>query len=401
MDSEKPKPNHETTAIIALTGQGVELALRLKGLLPGSTCFLPLRHAKKGSEGFERVSDIIPAVWPRYRNLVCIMATGIVVRLIAPLLSHKSVDPAVVVLDERGRFAISLVSGHLGGANRLACEVAELIGAESVVTTASDVQGKPAVDLMARDAGLEIENVSLLSRVARAVIEEEPVWVFDPEGRIGASFADYLNAEVYPARRTQQCEDSRETPIRLDECRNPADTRHSLRDPGEPVRFRPDWEGQSEEEYLRVRSAYGIWVSELLPPPRVRCLKLRPRNLVVGIGCNRQTGSSEIIELVKKIFRKERLSLQSIRNFASIDLKSDEPGILEAATAFNRPVVFFSRDDLGGMEVPHPSAMVEKHIGVQSVCEAAALLSAQSRTLVLTKRKTANVTLAVARVGCP
>ncbi len=409
MGSETPSRAHDATVIVALTGRGAELAIRLKNLLPGSSCFVPNRHVRDGCEGFERVAGLIPVVWTRCRNLLCIMASGIVVRLIAPLLTRKSTDPAVVVLDEKGRFAVSLVSGHLGGANRLACEVAALIGAEPVITTASDVQGKPAIDLIVRDAGLEIENPALLSRISRAVIEEEPMWLFDPDGRIDAFFDELPNVEIYPACRVRMDNGSFERSSGADgrmESRGDGGAGMNTAPclppgPESAGGLCPDWPGQTPEERLRVRGALGIWVSEKLSPPGVNCLELRPRNLVVGIGCNRRTESNEIVELLRKIFRSERLSPLSIRNFASIDLKADERGILDAAGIFDRPVSFYSRADLGGMKVPNPSATVEKHIGVQSVCEAAALLSAQSRTLLLVKRKTANVTLAVARVACP
>jgi cobalt-precorrin 5A hydrolase len=128
---------------------------------------------------------------------------------------------------------------------------------------------------------------------------------------------------------------------------------------------------------------------------------LRPRNLVVGIGCNRGAPVKELLDLLAEVFEKNGLSLVSIRNLASVDLKADEPAIREAAEALRRPVRFYSRHDIENINVPNPSAVVAAHIGVESVCEATALLSAQAETLLIPKQKTANVTLAVARVGFP
>jgi len=406
MDFEKPSRGPDRTAIVALTGQGAELALRLGERLPSSGCFLPRRHAVRGAVAFDRVSEVLPRLWGRYDHLVCIMAAGIVVRLIAPLLSHKSTDPAVVVLDEKGRFAVSLVSGHLGGANRLARRIGELIGAQPVITTASDVQGKPALDLIAVDAGLEIENIVFLSRVSRAVIEEEPLWIFDPDRRIGSRFEEQPEVVLLPKESSEECEpavEESEEAFRTKGTGLGAETLPEANPAARRGRLagKPDWPGQTEDEHSRVRARIGVWVSEVMPPPKVRCLKLRPRNLVVGLGCNRGTPAGEIIELVKQAFRRAKLSPLSIRNFASIDLKADEPGVLDTAKSFNRPVSFFPGSALGEVRVPSPSAIVAKHIGVESVCEATALLSAQSGTLVLTKRKSANATLAVARVGFP
>lgn len=406
MGSEKQSPVPDRTAIIALTRFGAALALRLKTRLPGSDCFLPSRHAAEGAAGFDRLAELLPDLWGRYENLVCIMASGIVVRLIAPHLSNKSTDPAVVVLDEKGTFAVSLLSGHLGGANRLAHRIGELIGAQPVITTASDVQGKPALDLIAADAGLEIENIRFLSRVSRAVIEDEPLWIFDPEGRIGSHFEDQPGVTLLPGESPGAGEpvlDQGADPRRSGSSRfQTGITRSEAQgEEGGSRTRKPDWPGQTETEHSRVRAGIGVWVSEILAPAKVKCLKLRPRNLVVGVGCNRGTAADEIVGLVEQAFRREKLSPLSIRNFASVDLKADEPGLLDAARTFGRDMVFIPRTELDRVRVPNPSTTVAKHIGVESVCEATALLSAQSRTLILTKQKSANATLAVARVSFP
>ena len=102
--------------------------------------------------------------------------------MVAPLLEDKTRDPAVIVLDQDGRFAVSLVSGHIGGANDLARKVASITGGQAVITTASDLQDKPAIDLAAKSAGLQIENREILSRIEAAILDEEALWIFDPDG---------------------------------------------------------------------------------------------------------------------------------------------------------------------------------------------------------------------------
>lgn len=368
MDLGKPgKISERSIAIVALTRYGVTLALQLFGKIPGSACYVPARHGfavSMGAIGFDRLGSLVPEIWREYRAFIFIMSSGIVVRQIGPLLSHKTVDPAVVVLDERGRYAISLVSGHLGGANRLAEEVARLIGGQAVITTASDVSGKPALDLMAREAGLEVENSPMVSRLARALVEEEEFWIYDPDRCLYRYLGGEGNICWY----------------------------------GENA----DMEGNAARIAERgLDASVGIWVSEYGPPPGIECLILRPRNLVVGVGCNRGTSSGEILECLHALFEREGLSTLSIRNLASIDIKAGEPGILEATRTLRRPVHFYSREDIENIEVPNPSRVVAKHIGVQSVCEATALLSARSGILIIPKQKTPNVTLAVARVHSP
>jgi cobalt-precorrin 5A hydrolase len=366
-------------AIIAITRHGVGLALQLWARLPGSVCFVPSRYEfaiAVGAQGFESFKALLPTVWGRHHAIVCIMATGIVVRQIAPLLKSKTVDPAVVVLDEKGRFVISLLSGHLGGANRLAEKVAELVGGHAVITTASDVQEKPAVDLIAREAGLEIENMELTALLTRCLLDDEPVRIFDPEHRLVSYFAQQPNVVWLP-----------DSPPH-----------------GEANGGDEDREGSSHddsESRVSQNEAPGIWVSEREPADQSKWLLLRPKNLVVGLGCNRGTSSAELTLLVRRTFAAERLSTLAIRNFASIDLKADEPAIIATAKLFDRPVVFFSREQLRAISVPNPSNLVKMHVGVPSVCEAAALLSAQATRLIIPKQKTANATLAVARVGSP
>jgi cobalt-precorrin 5A hydrolase len=309
-----------------------------------------------GAVGYDRLGVLVPVLWRQFKALIFIMATGIVVRQIAPLLKHKTLDPAVVVLDERGKFVISLVSGHLGGANRLAETIARITQGQAVITTASDVQDRPAIDLIAQELGLEIENPEMLSSVARSLLEDEPVWAYDPGGRLQAYLKSAFNI------------------VWLDEKATASD--HNPR-------------------------GVGIWVSEYLAPGGFPCLLLRPQNLVVGLGCNRGTPAHEILDLLRTVFDREQLSALSIRNLASIDIKSDEKGILEAGRVLGRPVQFYSHQQLVNVAVPNPSRVVLAHVGVESVCEATALLSAQSSQLIIAKQRNANVTLAAARVGSP
>jgi cobalt-precorrin 5A hydrolase len=341
-------------AIVALTRNGVGLALRIQSRMPGSVCYVPERHdfaLAMGARGFDRVRSIIPKLWVEYRALICIMATGIVVRQIGPLMRLKTVDPAVVVLDERGSFCISLISGHMGGANELARRVAAFTGGQAVITTASDVQGKPALDLIAQNRGLEMENIAQLKTVSRAILESEPLVVFDPHAILRRDLSrvpriTWIEEPVSPASRPQ----------------GPC-----------------------------------VWASERTAPRDWSCLILRPKNLVVGIGCNRNTPAEEILELIRTVFEEQGLAIQAIRNMASLDLKSDERGLLETAAYLRRPVYFYARGQVENVVVPNPSTQVMSHVGVQSVCEATAILSARKGVLIVPKRKTRNVTLAVVR----
>jgi cobalt-precorrin 5A hydrolase len=347
--------NSGKTAIFSLTRKGAKLAARLSEHMPGSKCFCNHRYSLPSMISFRKISEVFPSVWRECDSIICIMSCGIAVRTISPLLEDKFADPAVVVLDQDGRFAVSLVSGHIGGANELARKVASITGGQAVITTASDLQDKPAIDLAAKRAALRIENRRMLARIEAAILDEEPPWIFDPGGFL---------LEKLPAA-------------------------HGLRIVS------------SGSDLKALRGVPGVWVSDTLPPRGLNCLKLRPATLVIGIGCNRGTSSEEIVAFVEKILEEYRLAPLSIRNFTSLDIKSDERGLLEAAKAFGRPVDFCAREQIEGLAVPNPSDTVARHVGVKSVCEASALWSAGTRQLLVPKRKAGNCTLAIARVGSP
>ena len=125
-------------------------------------------HPELPAESFERLQDAVAAHFGAYGAHVFVMAAGIVVRTLAGLMRHKSLDPAVIVMDETGRHVISLLSGHLGGANALTHRIAECIGADPVITTATDLRGVPAIDLIARERGLAIENHDAIRLISAA-----------------------------------------------------------------------------------------------------------------------------------------------------------------------------------------------------------------------------------------
>lgn len=337
------------TAIWALTPNGARLARRIAGRIAGSTLFFSVTTADDGDDAirFSRLKDEVRHQFGRFRRHIFIMATGIVVRSIAEQLIHKTSDPAVVVCDEAGEHAISLVSGHVGGANALAREVARITGGQPVITTATDVNRVPAIDLIAVENGLVIENPAAIKTVNMALLTGAPLAVHDPYGRI---VADLPPDQVVP------------------------------------------WTGAASAE-----DRAGIFVDHIrldLPP---HVLILRPGSLVAGMGCNRGTDLAEMRGLLEETFAANGLALSSLRALASVDLKADEPGLLALAEALAIPLTVFTRDRLEAVtQVPTPSVVVAKHIGVQSVCEAAALLATHRGRLIVPKCKTANVTVAVA-----
>ena len=339
--------------ILALTQKGAALARRLARGLEGAQCWLPEALAEEPGELIcHKLAQAFQEAFADNDNLVCVMAAGIVVRGIAPYLKGKDTDPAVVVVDETGRFAISLLSGHLGGANELARRVARGLGGTAVITTATDVHGLPALDLLAVEHGLIIENLAGVRPVHMALLAGRPVRVVDPEGVL------YNEVSTYPEL------------FSLD-----PDLDWALAGPGPAV-----YVGFRERDW----------------PPE--WLRLRPRNLVAGMGCHKETPVEELLAFIRKTFGQERLSLLSLKALATIEAKKDEPGLRMAARSLGVEFLWFTATELKDIPVPNPSPAVARHMQVASVSEAAAL-KAGGVELVVTKQKSPNATLAVARVS--
>jgi precorrin-4/cobalt-precorrin-4 C11-methyltransferase len=353
---EEGKTEPQGVAVMALTPKGSELAANIAANIEGTSLYLPKKESSGVAEahGFTDFKTTFVNCFKQHKGLVCVMATGIVVRLLSSLLEGKESDPAVVVVDEMGRNAISLISGHLGGANRLAREVAAITGGQPVITTATDVQGKLSLDELAQRVGLVIENLDRVKTLNMALLEEQQIGLFDPGGWLQPLVPDSAGIKI-------------------------------LKDLNE----------------ARAAELSGwIYVDDMLgsfePPP---CLVLRPKSLVVGVGCNRGTTATEIDKAVEEVFRDHGLSLLAVRNVATAELKKDEDGLNELLRERGWTSAYYSAHELQtGDSVPTPSEVVRKHIGVESVCEKAAMLSAETRELLVSKKVLGNVTVAVARV---
>lgn len=333
-------------AVYALTGQGYPLAARI-ARETGGVLFATARLAQGRDISFDSLAELVGAQFHRFDGHVFVAAAGIAVRCIAPHLRGKDTDPAVVCLDQDGRFAVSLLSGHLGGANDLARRCAALTGGKAVITTATDCAGLPSLDLLARARDMAIGNLERVKTVNAALLRGEAVQLYDPGG--------YLRAE---------------------------DPTHFL-----PVDAPAAWRDD----------APGVWVSWRMDCPDDAALRLYPRVLMLGVGCRRGVSAQDISAHVRDSFRAAGLSFLSIGGLGSIVAKRDEAGLIEAAKGLGVIPEFFDAARLGAVDVPNPSEAVTERMGVASVAEAAAILLAGGGPLVLEKTKTENVTLAVAR----
>lgn len=347
-------------ATVAITKRGTGLGQILCDGIPNLDLYVSRRyaaHAGSVHRCFDpaELKSLIATLWKEYDGLVLIMATGIVVRMIAPLLESKSSDPAVLVMDDAGRHAISFLSGHLGGGNDLAERCALASGAIPVITTATDVNDLPSFDMLAKEQGWDIDDISRVKLLNTLLLDGEEIAVVDPTGRAQA----WLNGRG-------------------------------------SISF---YENSAEASQS---SAHGmVIVTNQLSPPFTpkKTLILRPRNLVLGIGCNRGTPADEIEEFVLLHLTQQSLSPKSICCIASVAAKRDEVGLVDFAARLGVPLRCFENDELNRVAFPSPpSEHALAAVGVYGVAEPAAILASGGGQLLLHKVKSANVTLAIAEL---
>ena len=335
-------------------------------------------------------------VWEDYEAVVLFLPVGAAVRLVAPMLSDKRTDPALVCVDDGGQFAVSVVSGHLGGADALAQQVAGLLGAEAVITSGSHAIHSIAVDLLGREFGWQIEaDSTTITRASAAVVNQEPVGVYQNAGETHWWQSNQplpQNIQIYESLDSLSSSDCAAALIITDE-----------QDP-----FR----------------ACGTRLAEALPGRHV--VLYRPRTLVAGMGCRRGVPIEELEQLLIESFQNSNLSLNSLSCVATATLKEDEPGLLALAEKYNASFTCFDSnqlndvygrgtkaagedsgpvpdcDSLGRTECActqelHPSANARRLVGVWGVAEPAALLASGASQLLVAKQTAARATLAVAR----
>ena len=376
-------------AIIAISRRGSEMARSLSTALGvDATLYLDRRfiHDGENATPFDLpVRPLVHSAFESYGQLVLFMPVGAAVRLVAQRLGDKHQDPAVVCVDDGGRFAVSLVSGHTGGADALATRVASVLNATPVVTSASHAIGTLAVDLLGEEFGWRVEADSqTVTRASAAMINGDPVGLYQEAGEPGWWPADRPlpdNLRVYSSLA--------------------------------------DLASSGCGFALLVSDAAGIASEYAAAGAGSPAVVFRPYSLVAGMGCRKGVGVDELEELLKSAFDRNGLSLACLNGIATADLKREEPGILELADKLGTPVRCFDTGELNGVFqrtdrdccqptlqiagksvptfTPTPSPAPQRLVGLLGVAEPAALLASGSSRLLVAKQKSAGATVAVAR----
>lgn len=299
------------------------------------------------------LSEWTGAQMAAHRPLVFIGACGIAVRAIAPWITDKLHDSPVIVMDEQGQHVIPLLSGHVGGANELALRLSEAIGAIPVITTATDLHGSFAVDLFAKKNDLWIRNREGIAKVSAKVL---------------------AGAEITMCVRTGHIETCENLPDGIRLCEYP---------PEEPVDVLV-----TENHFVSDTVARYLLKAQLI---------LHPKKYVLGVGCKKETDSAKLEDYLQSILEQQGISIEEIVALASIDVKKDETCLLKFSEKHRIPFRTYSAQKL--QAVPgefHSSAFVKNTVGVDNVCERAAICAAgDGGRLMLSKQANDGMTVAI------
>lgn len=304
--------------------------------------------------------------WNLYDGHIFVGAAGIAVRRIAPLLSDKTRDPAVVCCTENGAETISLLSGHLGGANRLARRVARILGGRAVISTATDVHGVTAFDEAAAREGARVVNSGAVRALNAALLDGERISFQGPAEICDRYFRDLDNVETTPPDLSNLTNSPNPT--------EPADPSDSARP---PARFAVYWDAPAPSSASPSANFSGDFPGGQDTPHGQQALHIVSAT-VLGIGCRRGADPEAVRRAATAFLAERGLEPARLARLASCDLKAGEPALLDLAAAWHVPVDFHAADALAAVDVPTPSERVRDKVGTPSVAEAAALLSASA-----------------------
>lgn len=331
-------------AIISVSNKGQKLAFKLKEKLNEDSTILKVDLYHKN------VKNHFPILFYEYDAIIAIMASGILIRTITPLIESKVTDPAVLNVDDNGKFVISTLSGHLGGANKLTNKIANLIDAIPVVTTSTDVNKKLGIDVLANDLYLSIDNTNEILFFNKAILDGKHLnFTINPNKNFDYLF-NYLKSVTL-------------------------------------------------EIHLSVSYSNDLNNDEIHVTLDDHKIILKEKKIVVGIGCRRGKECFKIYEALTNSINELNIDKSRINMLSSAEIKSDEQGILELSDKLNIPVNFVELNKLQLFESKdiQKSEFVYSEFGIYGVCEPSALITAGfDSKLIYKKTSYDGVTIAIA-----
>jgi len=346
----------ENVSVLAITKNGIDIGVKLKEIFPDWKVYSPSKFSSDKNIFWysEPTSEKIVELFKNNQALICLFSLGAVIRLIAPHLKDKKNDPAVIVIDDKTNFVISVLSGHLGGANELTQTIAEKLNSISVITTAADVNKTIAVDLLGRDLGWTIDDDSTVTKISAHMVNEEKIGVYQDAGKTSWHKKLPNNVKIYKSFNDLKNSESKGNLIISDK----------------------------------------IMTDNLLKDSVV----YRPPSLVIGIGLHWDTTKEIIKEGIDISLEKFNLSSKSIAKLVSIKKPKNVQGLIDIGNEMGVPVEYVEREELALISTPNPSNLVKDFEGTSSVSEAAAIKVSGGELIVEKQKFPPNLTIAIARI---
>ena len=346
----------ENVSVLAITKNGVNIGGKLKELFPNWNIFAPSKLSNENNSitwYSEPTSDKIIELFKNSNALICLFSLGAVIRLIAPHLKDKKTDPAVIVIDDKMTFVISVLSGHIGGANELTQEISEKLNALPVITTAADVNKTIVVDLVGRQFGWKIDDETTVTKISAHMVNSEPIGVFQQTGNTKWYKELPKNVTIY----------------------------------------------DNLEELKKSNSKAHLIISDAIIDNELaqESVIYRPQSLVIGIGLHWDTTKDTIREGIEDCLEKFNLSSKCIAKLVSIKKPEDVQGLIDLGKEMKIPVEYVDREELAEIITPNPSSTVKAFEGTASVSEAAAIKVSNGKLIVEKQKFPPNLTIAIAR----
>jgi cobalt-precorrin 5A hydrolase len=347
----------EEVSVIAITKNGISIGLKLKQIFPNWNIFAPSKFKNDSKDIMwysESTTDKIGELFNNNKALICLFSLGAVIRLIASHLKDKKSDPAIIVIDDKSSFVISVLSGHLGGANELTTLIAQKLKAIPVITTAADVNKTIAVDMVGRELGWKIDDDSTVTKISAHMINEEKIGIFQDSGKENWWNELPKNVKIFQNLKELQESDCKGFLIISDKI--------------------------LEGEFLKNSVVY------------------RPPSLVVGIGLHHDTSKETIEKGLNFCLEKFKLSKKSIAKLVSIKKTQDVTGLVDFGKENGILVEYVTKEELVEIATPNPSETVKKFEGTSSVSEAAAIRMSRGVLIVEKQKFPPDLTIAIARI---
>ena len=346
-------------AIIAITKNGIDIASKLKEKFNEWFVYAPMKFRNKSYQ-FNWYSEstpmIIEKIFKNNDGLICIFSLGAVIRLITPYMQNKKKDPAVIVIDDKANFVISVLSGHIGGANEITDEIAKKMKIIPVITTAAEVNKTIPIDILGKKFNWKIDDDASVTKISAAMINNEKISIYQDAGEKKWWENELPSNVIIHSTISGIINSKAEGHIFIsDKIRN------------------------------KLKSLHNI-------------ITYRPKTLVVGIGLHRNTSKHTIKKCLNKCMKEFKLSEKSITRFATIKKNYRTQGLIEISKEMKIKIEYFKKEELSKINIPNPSKIVNRFEGTYSVSEASALKSSKGKLIVEKQKFPPDVTIAIARI---